>query len=83
MIDDEEQRARHLALGAEAPNRVIAAAIEEAAQAAARRGAPDVGADLLANAARLTPVRTSRRAARGCWTPPSCTPTVVTSPTLG
>ncbi len=55
VINDEEQRARHLALGAEAPDRGIAAAIEEAAQAAARRGAPDIAADLLEDAARLTP----------------------------
>jgi DNA-binding CsgD family transcriptional regulator len=57
VIDDEEQRARHLALGAEAPDSAIAGAIEEAAKGAARRGAPDVAADLLENAARLTPGR--------------------------
>ena len=55
VIDDEEQRARHLALGAEAPDRRIAAAIEDAARSAARRGAPDIAADLLDEAARLTP----------------------------
>jgi hypothetical protein len=57
IIDDEEQRARHLALGADAPDSRIATAIESAAKAAARRGAPDVAADLLEDAARLTPAR--------------------------
>ena len=57
VIDDDEQRARHLALGAEAPDRRIATAIEEAAQAASRRGAPEAAAHLMEDAARLTPAR--------------------------
>jgi len=56
VIDDEEQRARHLALAADAPDRVIAATVEQAARSAARRGAPDIAADLLEDASRLTPV---------------------------
>ena len=56
VLEDEEERARHLALGAEAPERQIAVALEQAADAAARRGAPDVAALLLEDAARLTPL---------------------------
>ena len=47
VIDDEEQRAYHLARGTEAPDREIAVAIELAARAAARRGAPETAAELL------------------------------------
>jgi DNA-binding CsgD family transcriptional regulator len=49
------ERAQHLALGADAPSRDVAAALEEAADLAARRGAPEVAADLLEHAIRLTP----------------------------
>ena len=55
VIDDEEQRAYHLARGTEAPDREIAGAIELAARAAARRGAPETAAELLEQASRLTP----------------------------
>lgn len=56
ILEDEEQRAYHLARGAEAPDRAVAVRIELAAQAAARRGAPETGAELLEQAARLTPL---------------------------
>jgi len=55
VVSDEEERARHLALGAESPHRETAVTIEHAAGRASRRGAPDVAAHLLEQAARLTP----------------------------
>jgi DNA-binding CsgD family transcriptional regulator len=55
VLEDEEECAYHLARGAEAPNEAIAGRIERAAEAAARRGAPDTGGELLEHAARLTP----------------------------
>ncbi|HEY4826357.1 MAG TPA: AAA family ATPase [Solirubrobacteraceae bacterium] len=56
VLDDQEERAQHSALGAEAPNRAIADALESAAAVAARRGAPESAARLLEDAARLTPI---------------------------
>ena len=53
VIDDEEERAQHVALGAEAPDRDLADSLEQAARVAARRGAHRVG----------------RAAAGGCRTP--------------
>jgi DNA-binding CsgD family transcriptional regulator len=55
VIADPQQRARHLALGAEAPSGLIASAIEQGAAVAAGRGAPEIAAELLEEAARLTP----------------------------
>ena len=55
VVADEEERAQHLALGAEAPEREVAVTIEHAAGRATRRGAPEVAAQLLEQAARLTP----------------------------
>lgn len=56
VLEDEEERARHLALAAEAPDRRIALALEQAAGSAARRGAADTAALLLEDAVRLTPI---------------------------
>ena len=56
VVSDGVDRANHLALGAEAPNFELANAIEQGATEAARRGAPEVAARLLEQAARLTPV---------------------------
>jgi DNA-binding CsgD family transcriptional regulator len=50
-----EERARHLARTAVGPERSIAAALDEGAAAAARRGAPEVAASLAEEAVRLTP----------------------------
>ena len=50
-----EEHAHHLALGAEAPDTEIAALLEQAADKAGRRGAPEVSATLLEHAVRLTP----------------------------
>ena len=55
VLDDEEERARHMALGAESPDRQVALALEQAADIAGARGAPDSAALLLEDAARLTP----------------------------
>ncbi len=53
--DDPEERARHLALAAEGPDPAIADELEEAAASARTKGAPDVAAELLDHAVRLTP----------------------------
>ncbi len=52
---DEEERAHHLARGAEAPDRLIAMTLQHAADRASGRGAPEVAAELLEQACRLTP----------------------------
>jgi len=51
-----EERARHQALAADEPSEPVAAALEAAATAAARRGAPAAAAELFKLAADLTPV---------------------------
>ena len=56
VLEDEEERARHLALGAEAPDRQVALALEQAADIASARGAPESAALLLEDASRLTPI---------------------------
>jgi DNA-binding NarL/FixJ family response regulator len=56
VIDDEVERAQHVALGAEAPDRELADSLEHAAGVAARRGAHESAAQLLEDAARLTPI---------------------------
>jgi DNA-binding CsgD family transcriptional regulator len=55
IVADTQTRAHHLALGAEAPDRRIALTLEHAATNAGRRGAPEVAAQLLEQASRLTP----------------------------
>ncbi len=50
-----EERARHLALGADEPDAEIAAALEEAARATDARGHRIVSAELYEGAARFTP----------------------------
>ena len=54
-VDSVEERARHLALGAEAPDREIADVLDEAARLARARGAPATAAELADEAVRLTP----------------------------
>ena len=56
IVDDVEERGRHLALAAEGPDTRAASALDEAARFAAARGAPDAAAELLEQANRLTPV---------------------------
>jgi tetratricopeptide (TPR) repeat protein len=55
VADDEEERARHLALAASGPDTAVAAALEAAASRALGRGAPAAAAELSEIAAALTP----------------------------
>ena len=55
LVDDLEERARHLALAASGPHPDVAGALEEAGRHARARGAPDAAAELLELARRLTP----------------------------
>ena len=55
VVSDPEERARHLALGAERPDKEVADALEGAARQAAARGAPAAAAELAELAVRLTP----------------------------
>jgi DNA-binding CsgD family transcriptional regulator len=64
LVDEPEERARHMALGAEAASEEIAFALEGAAERARLRGAPDAAAELLELAVRLTPTDSQHGAAR-------------------
>jgi DNA-binding CsgD family transcriptional regulator len=55
LLVDPEERARHIALGVEAPDEVAAAIVEEGAGVAFGRGSPSAAADLAYHAGRLTP----------------------------
>lgn len=55
VVANVEQRARHLALGADGPDEHVAGSLEEAARLATQRGAPEEAAELLELACRLTP----------------------------
>ena len=63
VVPTREQQARHLALATDAPDRAVAATIEEAARLAKARGTPATAAELAEQALRLTPPRdvTDRR----------------------
>jgi DNA-binding NarL/FixJ family response regulator len=63
VVDDLEERARHLALAADGPDERIASELDRAAEQAAARGAPAAAADLCELAAELTDAhpRASRR----------------------
>ncbi len=52
---DPEERARHLVLAVEGPDAGVAAAVEQGADRARARGAPEVAAELAEAAVRLTP----------------------------
>lgn len=56
VVADIEERARHLALSAEGPDREIAEALDHAAARALSSGAPAAAAELFELAAKLTPV---------------------------
>jgi DNA-binding CsgD family transcriptional regulator len=64
VVDDPEERARHLALGTEGPDESVALALEEAARTAATRGAPATAAELLELSVRATPAGTPAGEAR-------------------
>lgn len=53
QVEDFEQQARHLALGADGPDPRLAALLEEAAMRAHARGAPEAAAELAELALRL------------------------------
>jgi DNA-binding CsgD family transcriptional regulator len=55
VVDEEEERARHLALAAEGPDATVAAALDAASPRALGRGAPAAAAELSEIAAALTP----------------------------
>jgi DNA-binding CsgD family transcriptional regulator len=55
-VREEEERARHLALGTDTPDESIAAELDGAAHGAYQRGAPEVAAELADLALAFTPV---------------------------
>lgn len=55
LATDVEQRARHLALGADRPGKPVADALETAARSARGRGAPEAAAELAELALELSP----------------------------
>jgi DNA-binding CsgD family transcriptional regulator len=55
IVTDPEERARHLALGADGPDAIVAGALEDAARSVSGRGASSAAADLAEMAHRLTP----------------------------
>jgi DNA-binding CsgD family transcriptional regulator len=54
-VGDLEERARHLVLAADGPDAGVAATVEQGADRARARGAPEVAAELAEAAVRLTP----------------------------
>ncbi len=56
LVEDEEGKARHLALSAEGPDEVVATALENAAAVALARGASAAAAELSEQALSLTPL---------------------------
>ncbi len=55
LVEDDEGKARHLALSAEGPDEVVATALENAAAVALARGASAAAAELSEQALSLTP----------------------------
>jgi DNA-binding CsgD family transcriptional regulator len=64
VLDDPEERGRHLALATEHPDARVASALDEAARRARARGAADSAAELWEQARRLTPPQDSDGARR-------------------
>jgi DNA-binding CsgD family transcriptional regulator len=64
ILDDPEERGRHLALATEHPDASVADALDEAARRARARGAPASAAELWEQARRLTPADAGREARR-------------------
>jgi DNA-binding CsgD family transcriptional regulator len=63
LVRDPEQRARHLALGAEGADAAVAATLDVAAARAQARGAPETAAELAEHAITLTPPEDRQAAA--------------------
>jgi DNA-binding CsgD family transcriptional regulator len=55
VVTDDEERAGHLALSVDGPDRDVAEVVERAAAATIDRGAPDLAAELFEHALRITP----------------------------
>jgi len=55
LVEDEEERVRHLALAHDSPSEDVAAALEQAARGAWMRGAPAAAAELLELSIERTP----------------------------
>ncbi len=64
ILEDPEERGRHLALAAESPDAEVAEALDEAARRARARGAPGSAAELWEQARRLTPADAGDEARR-------------------
>jgi DNA-binding CsgD family transcriptional regulator len=64
VVDDPEERGRHLALATDRPDAAVADALDTAARRARARGAPDASADLWDMARRLTPAADQAAARR-------------------
>jgi DNA-binding CsgD family transcriptional regulator len=64
ILDDPEERGRHLALATDAPDATVAAALDEAARRVRARGAPASAAELWEQARRLTPAAAAGEARR-------------------
>jgi DNA-binding CsgD family transcriptional regulator len=62
-VTDPEERARHLALGAEGPDEDVAAQLDEAAHLAHGRGSPGAAAELVDLAVQLAPSEGGERRA--------------------
>jgi DNA-binding CsgD family transcriptional regulator len=62
VVDDPEERARHLALATDRPDADVAGALEEAAAHARSRGAVTIAAQLAEQALALTPLELGTRA---------------------
>ncbi len=55
VVEEPDERARHLALSSEGPDSELASALEDAAQRARRRGAPEAAATLIEHSLKATP----------------------------
>ncbi len=64
ILEDPEERGRHLALAAESPDAEVAEALDEAARRTRARGAPGSAAELWEQARRLTPADAGDEARR-------------------
>ena len=64
VVEESEERARHLALATDAPDEDVAASLDEAARSVRARGAPGDAAELYEEARRLTPPLQTDDAAR-------------------
>lgn len=64
IVDDPEERAMHLARGGDTPNEKTALVLEQSAERASCRGAPETAAELAEHARRLTPTTASQDVAR-------------------